>query len=543
METIASGDFRLICGDIKNRIAMRLNHHAQLLTSGSAFFEASDEVTRSDWKDFYERLKIDKNLPGIQGFGYTQVVQKKDLPEHMRNIRKQGFENYRIYPPGDRDMYASVVYLEPFSGRNLRAFGFDMYTEPKQRQALELACDADMAVISGKIQLVQETDKDKQAGTLMAVPVYQQGMPVNTIEQRRTAIKGWVYSPYRMNDLMHGILGRWDELGNNRIRLQIYDDYKSSGSILFDSQSNDSSANQGLSARVVTLPVEFNNKKWILCFTQSNEQSPLFSHEIIGVTLSGFIISLLIFFLSWSYFNTRNQSRQLNIANKKLASSIAELEQFTYLTNHDLQEPLRTITYFTQLIRDDYSGKLDEDGNKHIEFIHDAALRMSNLVKGLFDYSLLGKTRTLGLVDCNKIVDIVLIDLAKYIKESNAQITVGKLPVLYGYETELRLLFQNLITNAIKFHDMGVIPEINISAEIIENEYLFKIKDNGIGINEKHKAKIFTIFQRAVKRKEYEGIGIGLALCNKITELHGGKIWVESKIGAGSVFMFTIPVK
>ena len=269
----------------------------------------------------------------------------------------------------------------------------------------------------------------------------------------------------------------------------------------------------------------------------------MLSREIIGVTLSGFIISLLIFFLSWSYYNTRNQSRQLNITNKKLASSIAELEQFTYLTNHDLQEPLRTITYFTQLIRDDYSGKLDEDGNKHIEFIHDAALRMSNLVRGLFDYSLLGKTRALSLVDCNKIVDIVLNDLAKYIIECNAQITVGKLPALNGYETELRLLFQNLLTNALKFHDPGVIPEIEISAEMIENEYLFKIKDNGIGIDEKHKDKIFTIFQRAVKRKEFEGIGIGLALCSKIIELHGGRIWVESKIGAGSVFMFTIPVK
>jgi len=543
METIASRDFKLICGDIKNKIAIRLNHHAQLLTSGSAFFEASDEVTRSDWKKFYERLRIDKNLPGIQGFGYTQIVQKKDLPEHIRNVRKQGFENYRIYPPGDRDVYALIVYLEPFSGRNLRAFGYDMYTEPKHKQALELACDADMAVISGKIQLVQETEMDKQAGTLMAVPVYQQGMPVNTIEQRRTAIKGWVYSPYRMNDLMHGILGRWDELGYNRIRLRIYDDHQSPGSILFDSQSSDSSSGKGLSARVVTLPVEFNNKKWILCFTQSNEQSPMLSREIIGVTLSGFIISLLIFFLSWSYYNTRNQSRQLNITNKKLASSIAELEQFTYLTNHDLQEPLRTITYFTQLIRDDYSGKLDEDGNKHIEFIHDAALRMSNLVRGLFDYSLLGKTRALSLVDCNKIVDIVLNDLAKYIIECNAQITVGKLPALNGYETELRLLFQNLLTNALKFHDPGVIPEIEISAEMIENEYLFKIKDNGIGIDEKHKDKIFTIFQRAVKRKEFEGIGIGLALCSKIIELHGGRIWVESKIGAGSVFMFTIPVK
>ena len=233
---------------------------------------------------------------------------------------------------------------------------------------------------------------------------------------------------------------------------------------------------------------------------------------------------------------------QLETLNKELGFRIKEIEQLTYIASHDLKEPLRTLVSYAQLIREDYALKLDEAGNKYIAFISDSAVRMNELVKSILEYQLLGEGRIKTAVDCNKIVTDVLSDLNDSICASNASITIQKLPQIVAYATELRLLFQNLINNAIKFRNREIGPAINISSEKHEKEWVFSIKDNGIGIDEKNKEKVFIIFQRLHKQGEYEGTGIGLAHCKKIVELHGGKIWVESNQEMGSTFMFTIPV-
>ncbi|MCX6304982.1 MAG: PAS domain S-box protein [Bacteroidetes bacterium] len=232
---------------------------------------------------------------------------------------------------------------------------------------------------------------------------------------------------------------------------------------------------------------------------------------------------------------------QLEAANRDLAIHAGEIGQFSYIASHDLQEPLRTLTNFTQLLREEYSGKLEDEGNRYIDFISASANKMHELVKGLLEYSLLGKERVMTMVDCNQVVAEVLADMADSICVSQADITVQELPVLTGYATELRLLFQNLIDNAVKFRKKELGTEIKISAESRENEWIVKIADNGIGIDEKNREKIFILFKRMHNRNEYAGTGIGLSLCKKIVELHGGTIWVESTSGEGSTFIFSIP--
>jgi PAS domain S-box-containing protein len=235
------------------------------------------------------------------------------------------------------------------------------------------------------------------------------------------------------------------------------------------------------------------------------------------------------------------RTHQLETINKELLFRLNELEQFTYVSNHDLQEPLRTITHFTRLIHEEYAGKLDEDGNKYLDFVYNSSKRMGELIRDLLEYSLLGRESKKGMLDCNQIVNDAIANVDDIIKQSSARITVEKLPSVFGYETELRLLFQNLITNAIKFRKRDITPEVMISAKIHENEWLFSIKDNGIGIDKKQSEKIFIIFQRLHNRNEFGGTGIGLAHCKKIVEMHDGRIWVESTPGAGSTFLFTIP--
>ncbi|MFZ4521350.1 MAG: ATP-binding protein [Bacteroidales bacterium] len=235
------------------------------------------------------------------------------------------------------------------------------------------------------------------------------------------------------------------------------------------------------------------------------------------------------------------RTAQLEASNKELLFHNSEIEQFTYITSHDLQEPLRTLTNFTQLLKEEYSDKIDDDGIRYIDFIYKASSRMRELVTGLLKYSVLGSEIETKVVACRKIVDEVLADLIDLTRESNAIITVGELPAVKCHETELRLLFQNLIANAIKFRKKDIQPHIRLSAEMREKEWLFSVTDNGIGIDSRNRDKVFVIFKRLHKSSDYPGLGIGLAHCKKIVELHGGKIWVEGEEGTGSIFYFTMP--
>jgi PAS domain S-box-containing protein len=321
----SENEFGLICNEIKAKVTTRLYSQAQLLRSGSAYFAAADTVTRKDWHTFYESSMLDRNLPGIQGFGFSLIVPKSELKKHIKHIRNEGFIDFTVYPRGDRDVYSSIIYLEPFEDRNLRAFGYDMYSQAVRRAAMEKACDYDLASLTGKVLLVQETDTDLQAGTLMYVPVYKKGTPVNTVEERRAAIVGWVYSPYRMNDLMNGILGGWESKDLNPIRLRIYDnDSTNHEALLYDSRKNEIVDKSKIDKTTLILPIEFNGKKWTLLFTKNNESASIFQDKVLIVLLLGFVISLLLFFLSLSLFNTRLRAEHIA---DKLTTDLKESEE------------------------------------------------------------------------------------------------------------------------------------------------------------------------------------------------------------------------
>lgn len=230
----------------------------------------------------------------------------------------------------------------------------------------------------------------------------------------------------------------------------------------------------------------------------------------------------------------------IEVANRALEQKNRELEQFAFVASHDLQEPLRTISSFVDLFQKDYKDKLDAKGAKYLSFVLQSSDRMRTLIKDLLEYSRIGRKREIGKIHCNEIIQQVLADLHVSVQENNAEITCSDLPVIDGYATEMKQLFQNLITNAIKFHKPGEAPKIHISVDRNNGGWEFVCKDNGIGIEQKHTERIFVIFQRLHTRNEYEGSGIGLANCKKIVELHGGNIWVESVPGEGSAFHFTV---
>lgn len=234
------------------------------------------------------------------------------------------------------------------------------------------------------------------------------------------------------------------------------------------------------------------------------------------------------------------EKKKVESANSALLFANKELEQFAYIASHDLQEPLRTISNFSMLLAQRESEHPDKESAEYINLINKGAQRMSQLIFDLLEYSRIGKNMNRLPIDCNKLVSEVLTDLSASIKESNAEIHTGKLPMVEGF-ISLKSVFQNLISNAIKFRKEGTHPVITISALDKGKEFLFSIKDNGIGIEKTFQERIFLIFQRLHSRTEYAGTGIGLAHCRKTIELHGGKLWVESLPDKGSTFNFILP--
>ncbi|NDP47823.1 MAG: PAS domain-containing protein [Sulfuriferula multivorans] len=286
--------------------------YEQVLRGGIALFNASDTVTRQDWHAYISSLEIDKNFPGIQGIGFSRRIPASALDHHIQAIRAEGFADFTVKPAGHRDEYTSIVYLEPFDARNQRAFGFDMFSEPTRRAAMVQARDTGRPATTGKVILKQETSTDVQSGFLMYLPLYAEGAAIDSVAQREQSLIGYVYSPFRMKDLMRGILGQ--EGRDAEIDLEIYDgDDVSDGSLMYDNDG----VIQGRNSDKLRLfsnvgKIDIQGHGWTLVITST----PAFEARIDRakptiVALAGIVISFLFFAVVWSLATHRSRALKL----------------------------------------------------------------------------------------------------------------------------------------------------------------------------------------------------------------------------------------
>lgn len=543
-------DFEFACSHLQTKMDARLRAHAQLLGSGSALFAVSDTVTREIWQKFYENKRVSKYFPGMQGFGYAHIIPKDQLETHIRTIRDNGFPDYNVFPADDSDIYTSIIYLEPFSDRNLLAFGYDMFSEPVRRQAMEEARDSSHAVLSGKVILMQEQEEDLiQAGALMYIPVYRKGMPVNTVNERRAAISGWVYSPYRVNDLTEGILGNWDLPGKSRIRLRIFDtNDQSEESLLYDSQGNDpwpETYNPNLS---VTDLVNLNGKEWTMIFTKRSSEMSLLNGDLLIVLISGLSISLLLFLLSSALINTNRHARQINLLNSELEKHNADKDRFISILGHDLRNPFNSILGFLEILIKDIKILEKDKIEVYVHYINAVTKNTYHLLEDLLQWTkaqsgqLPFEPKMSNLNELCQHVNKYLIHTAE-----KKNITINN---LIDYKVEifadrdmLKSILRNLVSNAIKFTGDGGIIKVN--AEKSDRRVVVCVSDNGIGIEPEKRIQLFGISHIISTRgtENEAGTGLGLMLCKEFVSVHGGKIWVDSEPGKGSAFYFSLPLR
>ena len=588
-ESQSQKEFVLLCNDIKSKIATRINFQAQFLLSGSSLFEASQSVTREEWRLFNKFSSIDRKYTGVEGFGYSLIVKNTELKNHISVIHKEGFPKYKIFPEGTRDINTTVIYIEPLDERNSKTLGFDMFTEPVRRKAMEQARDYHMPILSGKVILLQEGIKIIQKGTLMYVPVYKNG-PINTIAERRAAIIGWVFSPFLMDDFVNSILGHWNLNNETNIRLQIYDDGTIlPNALLFDSQKFRTSNTIETKVRTRILPILFNKKRWTLVFSQPSEHTFYLSHKTLIIAIGGIIISFLLFALSYSLLITKKRAKiiaerltldlsiknqeyerinislnknykelisskiKLNEINNELQKAIVKAEESdqlksAFLANmsHEIRTPMNGIIGFAELLKE---GNLSSDKqNDYIKIIEKSGIRLLNIINDIVDVSKI-EAGQMNVVLSTTNVDEqmqyiqtffrpeaqdkgIQLVLKNYLVEGNTIITTDR--------EKLYAILINLVKNAIKYTVKGT---IEFGYEIKDNYIEFFVKDTGIGISKDRHTAIFKRFIQAEinDKMARQGAGLGLSIAKAYVELLGGNIWVESEPEIGSTFYFTLP--
>ena len=544
MKKLKWHEFESACQEFENKIQIQIKANTQVLYSSAAFILSSDTITRAEWQKFQDLNKSHTELPGIQGIGYSIVIPPNQLSRFEQRICDEGFPKFKVFPDGKRDYYTSVLFIEPFSGRNLRALGFDSFSEPVRQKAMVLSRDSDMAVISDKLYLIQETETRKWPGTVMFAPVFRKGAPKQSLEERRSAITGWVFCPFRMDNLIKGILGEWDV---QHIRLKVFDDnLLIPEKLLFDSDSVFNIQHKTAAKGEFNLPMNFNNKIWTLLFTYYNRDNYLFSARIARIFLGGTLISILLFILAIYFITARANALRIQVLNDELKKVNDNKDRFISVLAHDLKSPFNSMLGFSELLSENFDELEKHEIESYIGLIQSSAQVAYKLLEELLLWARVQtdqfpyKPEKINLIELFKSqVD----DHALIAEKKNISVSYNPTKNVFVFADELMLktILRNLLVNAIKFTQVG--GTVRISTSKTEKWITITVSDNGIGMSPDEISNLFDVsrFQSKSGTANEKGTGLGLLLCKDMVLKHGGKIWVESTPGNGSKFSFTLP--
>lgn len=302
----------------KNALLVRLQAYEHVLRGGVGLFAASTEVDRSAWRSYVDTLQFERFLPGTLGMGFAQMVSAADKEAYEDAVRAEGLADFHIHPAGERPLYGAITYLEPEQGPNLRALGFDMYADPVRRAAMNRARDSGQAALSGKVMLIQESGQNAQAGFLIYLPIYRPSMPVGSIAERRAALLGFSYSPFRAGDMFNAVLkGSPGLLRSHDVEFELYDSEIGAGNLLFDTRPQLRRAQHN-----VDTALEFGGQRWVARFHSSasfdagnRDSQPLLT------LLAGLLVNLLVFAVMYTHAGHQRRMRQ---AAARLAESHEE---------------------------------------------------------------------------------------------------------------------------------------------------------------------------------------------------------------------------
>lgn len=530
--------------------------YVNTLFSIKSFYESSEFVSREEFRTF-TTFGI-REHPGILALAWAPIVSSDQREQFEQSARGEGLETFQFKKWTGSEWLATseqwateyfpVFYAAPNETGN--GMGIDFGTDPVRRQAIEQARMTGSLTATSPILLLNNKEQN-EVGLLLFLPVN---------DPQIGDVVGFISGVFRFEDVIQTSL---PNLESKRLLLQVSDITDSESGELLISQINNN--NTSTPFKYVDT-YEFGGRVWQATVVAAPNY--LKSHQTgrpTFILIGGIIIAAMIGAIIWGVGlriklveEMITKSNELEVVNAdliavsaKLTKSKARLErnnqelrQFAYVASHDLQEPLRAVSSYIQLLSRRYKGELDDDADEFIDFAVDGTLRMKQLINDLLTYSRLDRlVEEMMWIDLNGVVDIACQNLSMQVEETSAVISYEDLPTVWGSQTLLVQLFQNLISNGIKFQNADNQPQIIIEAQQEFDRYLLTIMDNGIGFDNQYSDRIFKIFQRLHNQEVYSGTGIGLAICRKVIERHNGRIWVESTLGGGTTFYFTLPSK
>jgi len=525
---------------IKDRMAT----YEDVLGAGTGLFEASDKVTRSEWKDFIAKFELESRYPGIQGIGFIEIVAPKDLANHIESVKAEGYTDYKISPSGGRNIYTSLVYIEPFTAKNQRAFGFDMYTEKIRREAMEEARNSGDTSITDNVTLIQnEGSPGQPQGVIMFKPVYAKGSEgkLASPEQRSANLEGYIYAQLNIDVLLEGIVSR----DNPAFAYKITSKNDSGEMLVFKNSGFESIKNSDGSESLVNT-FKINNKEWVLTGTASEEVISSRDRNRPTTTLWGGVI-FSTFLASFIYLLLLNRTRALkNQEEKEIQFAKDEL---LALASHQLRTPATGVKQYIGMLKEGYGGKITARQKRLIEKAYESNERQLGTINDMLFVAKADSGHlelTIERMNLTTLVADIIDEQLYLIKDKKHEVLrhFPKNPVyVKGDQKYLRMAIENLVNNAIKYTPQK--GKIKISIKRRKTNVELSVADTGIGISEKDFPMLFKKFSRIpnTMTTQISGTGIGLYLAKKIMKAHDGKIKFTSDEGDGSTFYLIFPIK
>ncbi len=523
---------------VKDSITQHMQANELLLQAGSGLFSASEAVTRDEWQRFYAGFDAQHDYTGVNVIGYGVVVPGNELSSFIASTQSEGFPNYTVTPQMSRPVYVPVMYAEQARPNSSTIMGFDMYSDPARRGAMEQARDSGELVMSNVAQLADHSD----SGVILFMPVYNQGATLHTVGERRNALRGYVFVSVHINQLFDDIVlsnnkhfgYTVSEVTNNGNR-QIYDSWLADHRHARDA---DQVASSKLEIFGQTWNVDYYASDDIVASSLNARPSSFLAAGVIISVITSIAVFLLI------------QYRTRIFALKEEYKLQEAKDELLSLASHQLRTPATGVKQYIGMVLDGFAGRLTK-GQR--ELLHQANLsneRQLQIINEFLYVAKLGSgsiTITEHQFDLASLIRNIVDEVAHEIKEKNHTVKVDvpdSAPII-GDEHSVRMIIENLISNALKYTKSDSKGKIEIALKETQDEHQIIVKDNGIGIDKKDMSQLFVRFSRIPNELSaaVSGSGIGLFLSQQLAERSGGEITVESEPNAGSTFILHLPRK
>jgi signal transduction histidine kinase/sensor domain CHASE-containing protein len=496
-----------------DRVIGRLDIYISTLRGGAALFAASEDVSPEEFRSYVQRLEIQERYPGIQGVGFTQRVEYD--------------------PSGGNGERHAIVYLEPMDERNRAAIGFDMYSEPTRRAAMDLARDLGDPAMSGPVTLVQEIyEHDEQRGFLIYVPVYRNGSVPETVEARRAELLGFVYAPFRVDDLFAGIFGSEER---PRVSLAVFD---TPGDNAAPALIHRSPREPGYEPRFSSrAPLEVAGRAWTVEYVSQPAFEAGSGRRIVPpVILAGLLFSGWLFWLAWRLTEERMAADEANRAKSAFLATMS----------HELRTPLNAIAGYVDLMQLGIPDAVSPGQQEYLERIQRAQQHLLGLINDVLNFAKLEAGRVEYQHDRVAVGPLVEEAVEMMLPAASSRgltctLTPGPDVRALGDAEKMRQVLLNLLSNAIKFTVSG--GTVGVTWHRTGDRVNIEVSDTGMGIDPEHQERIFDPFVQVDSdlTREKQGTGLGLSISRALARGMDGEVTVESRRGAGSTFTFSLP--